>query len=171
LKIYVIVEDRYAVEVVKLIARELATTSKIVVRSIPICSNKMSKIARAALKEFDKVVILVDSEGRNPREVERRIEEKHLAEGAGKSVVIVVDPCLEAWPCRILELSNCSVAPCSLGPAKSLNEYWRKKHRRDYAKRDLPAAVKEALSTVHRSTKALEKLPESLRKLIDELRS
>ncbi len=149
MRIYIVVEDMYAKEAIKTLLKtfNLWKPRDFEIRSFPICSNKMKRIVKAALENFDKVVVLVDSETRDPREVEQEIKEKHLG-FSQKGRIIVVTPCLEEWPCKVLSLKNCDVAPCSLGPIKALKEYWKQRHGRDYEKKLLPIAMEKAFSNI-----------------------
>ncbi len=170
MRIYVIVEDTYAVEALrKLIKRiELPNEIKVVIKSLPICSNKMQRIVRAALKDYDKVIVIKDSECNDPNEVKEKIRENHLSSSeTSKSEVIITVPCIEEWPCKALRLKNCDVAPCNAGPISSINEYWKRKHRRDYAKKYLPYVLEEAFSSL--SIDELRNLSPSLGKLLKEL--
>ena len=169
MKIYIIVEDTYAIEGLKrLIKRiEVPNEVKVVIKSLPICSNKMQRIVKAALKDYDKVIVIKDSECNDPNEVRREIREKHLSSEASKGEVITVVPCIEEWPCKALRLKNCDVAPCNAGPLSSINEYWMRKHRKDYAKKYLPYVLEEAFSGL--SIDELRRISPSLGKLLKEL--
>ena len=149
-RVFIATEDTYARNALKILVHGLFGNkflTKIEIYPLRPCSSKMSRILRAALLDDDviAVVVLVDSETRDPDEVVEEIYHKHLGNRCDKAYVISLNPCIEEWPCTILGLKNCNTAPCSMGPARSINEYWVKEHGKKYRKSFLPDVFREML--------------------------
>jgi len=111
------------------------------------CSGKMARILRAALMDYGRVV-LVDAEDRRPEDVEREVAERHLSGGGGRGLVVAARPCIEEWACHALRLEVCGDVPPDVGPLRSIDQYWRRRHERPYQKRFLPMLFEEAFSGV-----------------------
>ncbi|WP_338248364.1 hypothetical protein [Pyrodictium abyssi] len=101
----------------------------------------MTRIVRAHLGSGRRVVILVDAELGRAGERERSVREKHRLGGGAE--VIAVGPCMEALACTAPGLRGCRDKPCSRGPVRAVNEYWRRR-RRDCEKCFLPQLLLEA---------------------------
>lgn len=143
--VFIAVEDVYAVQAL----RELLTrhcpeaVDRVVVRHLPPCSGKMTRIIRGHLEQGSHVIILVDAEAEDPDRREEYIRNAHRLR-RDRVDVIVFDPCIEAPLCEALGLRNCRLRPCGSGPLESVREYWRRVHHRDYEKRLLVLLLREA---------------------------
>ncbi len=157
-RVFIAVEDHYAVPALRVFLRTRGVhASNVIVAHLPPRSPKMQRIVQAHLRQGSHVVIIVDAEDRPPTEVKQWIAEKH---GVPNDDVIVVDPCMEALACEALGLKNCRAKPCRAGPLRSIDEYWRRVHRRRYEKRFLPTLFSEAAAQG-----ALDEVPEVARLL------
>ncbi|MCD6195293.1 MAG: hypothetical protein J7J82_00705 [Staphylothermus sp.] len=170
-RIFIATEDTYAKNALKILIKELFgkhILQRTEIHSLSPCSSKMTRILRAALLDDDigMVIVLVDAETNNPKQVTENIYHKHLRTEHDKAHVIALNPCIEEWPCTILGLKNCNTAPCVMGPARSIDEYWMKKHGQKYRKSLLPDIFKEMLQYVKERT--INK-PNTLKKFIEIL--
>jgi len=172
-KVFICIDDIRGKPAIDLLIKRLnISIKKYTIVSLNPCSSKMTRIIRAALKEYDKVIIITDTETRKPEEIVNSIRDKHLLTHSQNAEIIPVKPCIENWPCALLGLKNCEEPPCSEGPIKSLTEYWMKKHSRKYMKKYLFEVLREALDKY--DSRGLEnnaQIPESLKKFIEALRS
>ncbi len=143
-RVFIAVEDVYAVRAISdLLHRRGLSLENIVVAHLPPCSSKMQRVINAHAARGSRIIVIVDAENLPSEEVERRVREKHSPVNT-RIEVIAVDPCMEAIACEALGLKNCRVKPCSRGPLSSVNEYWRRRHGRDYEKRFLPRLFADA---------------------------
>ena len=165
--IMVFTEDSYGRKAIESLISALDINVKVNVRRIEICSQKMSKLVRAASKHFSKVIILVDAENRRAEEVERNIRRRHVPSWADKVRVIVVTPCLEVWACVALGLSGCHEQPADVGALRSVKEYFRRRHGINYKKKFLPCLMRDAFGGVNDLGNV--KLDDSLRVFLREL--
>ncbi len=170
-RVFIAVEDTYARNALKLLIQHLFKQHqlRIDIHSLRPCSSKMTRILKASILDENivAVIVLVDSETKKPVDVIKEIYSKHLME-RDKSYVIALRPCIEEWPCTILGLKNCNTAPCSMGPARSINEYWVKEHGRGYRKRFLVDVFREMLKQVR--IESVDK-PSTLKEFIEILSS
>ena len=172
-KVFISIDDRRGVKAIEYLLNKLCMRSRLrfEVVSLNPCSSKMTRILRAAVKEYDHVNVLTDAETRDPEIVAKDLIEKHNLNSPNVDV-IPISPCIENWPCTMLGLKNCDIASCGEGPVKALNEYWRTTHRLDYRKRYLTDVFHEAFKMI----KCVNEIPNnrfssSLKRFIEVLNS
>lgn len=144
IRVFISIDDLRARRAIEYLVRKIDQSNriKLTVKSLRPCSSKMTRILRAASVNYDHVIVLTDSETRDPEIVVKQVLEKHRLSNNNVKV-ISVKPCIEAWPCSLLKLKNCNRPPCSEGPISALNNYMRTRHSRDYEKKYLYDVFRE----------------------------
>ena len=149
--IFIAIEDVYGVEVVKKILGNFGYDKElkegiIVVDHLRPCSSKMSRILKSHIKLGHYVIVIVNSECRDPNDVKIDIVNNHLSSIPNDRFTIIINtPCIEYWFCEILNLKNCKVCPCKAGPQHSLNKYCLKKYNTRYEKKFLHKLISDVL--------------------------
>jgi hypothetical protein len=168
MSIYFIVDNKYSKElVIKLISivRNKFVRAGVVhvSRPVNVCSNKMGRFIKEGLGEGHCVVIVVDTEGEKPEDVEARIIDEHLKDlefNRERVKIITAHPCLEAW---LAELLNLNTRGVNCKDVKGII----KRHIKDYESHLLPGLVERHL----RSRLEVGDPPSFLMEIIDAVRS
>jgi hypothetical protein len=168
MSIYFIVDNKYSKElVIKLISivRNKFVRAGVVhvSRPVNVCSNKMGRFIKEGLGEGHCVVIVVDTEGEKPEDVEARIIDEHLKDlefNRERVKIITAHPCLEAWLAELLNLNTRGVN------CKDVKDII-KRHIKDYESHLLPGLVERHL----RSRLEVGDPPSFLMEIIDAVRS
>jgi hypothetical protein len=83
--------------------------------AVNVCDNTMERYIEAAIDRCRCIVIVVDSEGRDPDEVRKTIIDEHVKSfttDLSRIRIVVAHPCLEAWLCRLMGLQSCESGTC-----------------------------------------------------------
>jgi len=170
-RVFISLDDRRGVRALELLLQKACLYDKadFTITSLGPCSDKMRRILNAVVGEFDYVIVITDTEGRDPQTVAREMVERHKLVAHHNVRVIPVSPCLENWPCEVLGLKNCRLAPCRAGPTRSISDYWMQKHGRLYEKKFLLDVFEEAFSAITCGNPSFKDLPFTLREFIEIL--
>ena len=170
-RVFISLDDRRGVRALEFLLQKTCLYDKadFTIVSLGPCSSKMKRTLNAVVREFDYVIVITDTEGRDPRTVAREIVERHGLTAHHNVKVIPVSPCLESWPCEALGLKNCGLAPCRAGPTRSISDYWMQRHGHLYEKRFLPDVFREAFSAITCGNPSFKGLPSTLREFIETL--
>lgn len=154
-KIYFIVDNRYAKELLKMLTKLLRDKGLIsndveleVSHPLNKCDNRIERYVNEAIKYYRCVVVLVDTEGRDPEEISNSIRENHLR-GLGRELpnvrIITAHPCLEIWLCEALGLESCNAHTDCKDLISHIRDYLVRKRRIKYEKKLLPKLIIESL--------------------------
>ncbi len=147
-RVFISIDDLRGVRAIEYLVNKIDYNRKIdvTVKSLMPCSNKMTRILKAASIEYDYVIVLTDAETDNPDKKKHEIIVKHKLISENIKV-IPIKPCIESWPCGVLGLKNCERPPCREGPIGSLNTYMRTRHRKGYEKKYLRLLFEEVFNS------------------------
>lgn len=126
------------------------------------CNSKLGRQLKAASDDFERVILLIDGDGKEKEEIKRKAD-SHILEVPSKYrhklCTIILDFEIEEWICYALG------AEFGYGrkPAGALNKWAMEKRRKNYEKHQLPQFVEEV------DIEKLEKYP-SFKEFLDALR-
>ncbi|MFP3199967.1 MAG: hypothetical protein RXR06_08860 [Thermoproteus sp.] len=167
--IYFIIDNKYSKELIKklinIIRNKFVDVGIAhVSRPVNVCSNKMERFIEEGLEEGHCVIIIVDTEGDKPEDVEARIINEHFnleVNNHNRVKIITAHPCLEAWLAELLNLNTRGVAN-----SKNIKDII-KRHIKDYESHLLPGLIERHL----RNRLEVGDTPSFLVEIVDAIRS
>jgi hypothetical protein len=154
-KVYFVVDNRYAKQLIQELVRLLKEYSLIggsvcidISSPVNVCSEKMGRFVKGAVGDYNLIVVLVDSEGVDPSVVRKRILEEHVGQVDGSSSrvkILIAHPCLEAWLCEVMGIAGCYSGTCDEVVDAIISRY-KGKYEKETLKRMLPTLMVRELS-------------------------
>lgn len=136
--------------------------------AINVCDNTMERYVKAAIDMCRCIMIVVDSEDRDPNEVKKKVVEEHIKDFAtdlSRIRIVVAHPCMEAWLCELMDLKG-----CELGTCRDVIHAIERVLGGKYDKKMLPKLVMKWLrKKINHRNPSLNELPNQLRELLNTI--
>jgi hypothetical protein len=136
--------------------------------AVNVCDITMERYIEAAIDRCRCIMIVVDSEGRNPDEVRKTVIDEHVKSfitDLSRIRIVVAHPCLEAWLCRLMDLQSCESGTC-----RDVIHAIERIIEGKYDKKLLPELTMKWLSKrINPEKPSLNELPEQLRELLNTI--